>query len=51
VFGNLEVFIAPAMKNFSRWKSLCTILAQGYLAHKKQPPPQDFHRALGIVLL
>jgi len=24
---------------------------QGYLAHKKPPPPQDFHRALGIVLL
>jgi hypothetical protein len=24
---------------------------QGYLAHKKQPPPQDYRRALGIVLL
>ena len=24
---------------------------QGYLAHKKQPPPQDNHRDLGIVLL
>ena len=24
---------------------------QGYLAHKKQPPPQGHHRALGIILL
>jgi len=24
---------------------------QGYLAHKKLPPPQDHLRALGIVLL
>ena len=24
---------------------------QGYLAHKKQPPPHDHHRALGIALL
>ena len=24
---------------------------QGYLAHKKPPPPQDNHRALDIVLL
>ena len=24
---------------------------QGYLAHKKVPPPQDHRRALGIVLL
>ena len=24
---------------------------QGYLAPKKQPPPQDHHRALGMVLL
>ena len=24
---------------------------QGYLAHKKQPPPKDHHRALGIGLL
>ena len=24
---------------------------QGYLAHKKLPPPQDFRRALGIGLL
>ena len=24
---------------------------QGYLAHKKLPPPQDHHRALGAVLL
>ena len=24
---------------------------QGYLAHKKQPPPQGHHRALGLVLL
>ena len=24
---------------------------QGYLTHEKQPPPQDLHRALGIVLL
>ena len=23
----------------------------GYLAHKKQPPPEGFHRALDIVLL
>ena len=23
---------------------------QGYLAHKKRPPPQDLHRALGIGL-
>ena len=27
-------------------------LLQGYLAHKKQPPPpQDHHRAINIVLL
>ena len=26
-------------------------IVQGYLAHKKQPPPQDHHMALGIVLL
>ena len=24
---------------------------QGYLAHKKQTPPQDLHRDLGIILL
>ena len=24
---------------------------QGYLAHKKQPPPEDHHRSLGIGLL
>ena len=24
---------------------------QGYLAHKKHPPPQDHHRSLGIGLL
>ena len=24
---------------------------QGYLAHKKTPPPQEFRRALGIGLL
>ena len=24
---------------------------QEYLAHKKRPPPQDYHRALGIGLL
>ena len=24
---------------------------QGYLARKKQPPPKDHHRDLGIVLL
>ena len=24
---------------------------QGYLAHKKLPPPQDHHRALGMILL
>ena len=24
---------------------------QGYLAHKKQPPPLDHHRALDVVLL
>ena len=24
---------------------------QGYLAHKKQRPPEDHHAALGIVLL
>ena len=24
---------------------------QGYLAHKKQPTPQDRHRSLGMVLL
>ena len=24
---------------------------QGYLAHKKSPPPQDHHRALDILLL
>ena len=24
---------------------------QGHLAHKKLPPPQDYHRALGIALL
>ena len=24
---------------------------QGYLAHKKQPPPQDHHGTLRIVLL
>ena len=28
----------------------CTYV-QRYLAHKKQPPPQDHHRVLGIVLL
>ena len=28
-----------------------TISLQGYLAHKKPPSPQDFHRALGIGLL
>ena len=27
------------------------MVLQGYLAHKEPPPPQDFHRALGIVLL
>ena len=26
-------------------------LLQGYLAHKKQSPSQDHHRALGIFLL
>ena len=25
-------------------------LVQGYLAHKKQPPPQEHHMALGIGL-
>ena len=24
---------------------------QGYLAHKKHPPPKDHHRSLDIVLL
>ena len=24
---------------------------QGYLAHKNPPPPEDYHRTLGIVLL
>ena len=28
-----------------------TLRLQGYLAHKKQPLPQDHRRALGIVLL
>ena len=28
------------------WQSV-----QGYLAHKNPPPPQDRHRALGLVLL
>ena len=27
------------------------VALQGCLAHKKLPPPYDFHRALGIVLL
>ena len=24
---------------------------QGYLAHRKHPPPYDHHRAIGMVLL
>ena len=28
-----------------------TVGLQGYLAHKKPPPPQDHHRALGVGLL
>ena len=32
------------------WWSLHVGL-QGYLAHKKMPPPQDHHRALGRALL
>ena len=37
--------------------STCPVLlgqsqeVQGYLADTKTPPPQEFHRALGIVLL
>jgi len=27
------------------------LLLQGYLAHKKPPPPSGFHKALGIGLL
>jgi len=27
------------------------LLVQGYLAHKKMPPPWDHRRALGMVLL
>ena len=26
-------------------------LVQGYLAHKKHPPPQHHHMTLGVVLL
>jgi len=28
-----------------------TMGLQGYLAHKKQPPPKDHHMTLGLVLL
>ena len=34
------------MADTSAW--LITLVLQGYLAHKKQPPPQGVHRALGI---
>jgi len=30
---------------------ISTCALQGYLAHKKPPPPQDYHRAIGIGLM
>ena len=50
------------MSEISLYESLDTSIAsreppsplwalQGYLAHKKPPPPEDHHRTLGIALL
>ena len=32
-------------------QKLTALVLQGYLAHKKLPPPQDHRRALGMILL
>ena len=34
-----------------RLPTQCRTCIQGYLAHKKHPPPQDHHRSLGIGVL
>ena len=53
---NFAVFLSfAASSTLPRWQrsEVLNVLSclQGYLAHKKQPPPHDHHRALGIVLL
>ena len=40
-----------AESRLDRKRRVRTRGVQGYLAHKKTPPPQDHHRALGIVPL
>ena len=44
-----EVLLWP-LPGRARLRGLQVRVLQGYLAHKKRPPPWDLHRALGIGL-
>ena len=55
VVHNITLYATQRFKNLERFavvqKGIRVEGVQGYLAHKKLPPPQDHRRALGMVIL